>query len=391
MSQNSNFQPGGTRSGKRAILIVGLSLAVVIIVVTGMLAYFSLNHTTGPTGQGSTATPGGNPGPITNCSADSPYGFTTIHADTQLVGFYKQLGVCWVRFQYHWGKQKAKPGIETDTGVYQWGPVDEAIQAMNAANIHVDFAIQYAPQWRLSQVCEGQLFLPGPNDMAQFATLIATRYDGQHGHGRIDAFEIGNEEYDSFYIAGDPNSLQCRNANYYGPVLKAGYQAIKAANPHALVGMFGMWYQNLQHVKDFMTYLYSHGYGQYMDYMNYHYYNGNGNPAVAVGDQPSFDQWWQTMHDIAAHYGFPNKPIWVTEIGWPTTLGFNAKSVVTPQEQAQYMQYVLDEAAKSHVVQKVFWFTINYGKQSDTVYPPSGPLPAFYTLQQMVKQHPLWS
>jgi hypothetical protein len=65
---------------------------------------------------------------------------------------------------------------------------------MNAANIHVDFAIQAAPSWHLSQMCKGTLFLPGPNDIAQFATLIATRYDGNHGHGRIDAFEIGNHE-----------------------------------------------------------------------------------------------------------------------------------------------------------------------------------------------------
>jgi hypothetical protein len=226
--------------------------------------------------------------------------------------------------------------------------------------------------------------------MAEFATMIATRYDGKHGHGRIDAFEIGNEEYDSYYAKGDPRSLVCRTANYYAPVLKAAYQAIKAANPHALVGMFGMWYHNLQHIKDFTTYLYAHGYGQYMDYMNYHYYNNGGDPTVTTGDMPSFDLWWQTMHEIASQYGFTNKPIWVTEIGWPTSPGYLVDHTITPQLQAERLRYIMGEAARSHVIQRVFWFTINYGKQSDSIYPPTGPLPAFYTLQELVQQQPMW-
>jgi hypothetical protein len=354
-------------------VILGAALVTLIALTAGALIYFfPFTHASSPP-----------------CTTDSPYGFTTINADTQLVKVYKQLNVCWVRYQYHWRKQGKKPGIETDPGVYNWGPVDAAIMTMNAADIHVDFAIQYAPSWRLSQTCEGTLFLPGPSDIAPFATLIATRYDGKHGHGRIDAFEIGNEEYDSYYVKGDPASLQCRNASYYGPVLKAAYQAIKAVNPHALVGMFGMWYHNLQHIKDFTTYLYAHGYGPYMDYMNYHYYY-DGGPFVTTNNVPSFDLWWQTMHDIATQYGFANKPIWVTEVGWPTKAGYQVNHAITPQLQAQYMQYVLSEAAKSHVVQKVFWFTINYNNQSDSIYPPSGPLPAFYTLQKMVQQQPAW-
>lgn len=368
------------RFARRALLIILPTLAIFALVLAGISAYFAFTHKSTSQVQKHTF----------NCTANSPYGFTTIHADAQLVGMYNQLDVCWVRYQYHWGVQGKKPGIETDTGVYNWGPVDASIAAMNAANIHVDFAIQSAPSWRLSQECKGHVFLPGPADMAQFASMIATRYDGKHGHGHIDAFEIGNEEYDSFYIKGDPTSVQCRSASYYGPVLKAGYQAIKAANPHALVGMFGMWYEDVQHIKDFVTYLYAKGYGPYMDYMNYHYYNAGGDPAVATGNRPSFDQWWQMMHDIAAKYGFANKPIWVTETGWPTTAGFQVNHTVTPQVQSQYMQYIMGEAAKSHVIQRVFWFTINYGKQSDNINPPSGPLPAFYTLQQMVQQQPKW-
>ena len=176
MMQTNGSRFSSNRPRRRIILIIGVALATFAILVTGGLAYFfTLTHADNQT-----------------CTANSPYGFTTINADAQLVKVYKQLNVCWVRYQYHWRQQGKKPGIETDPGTYKWGPVDASIAAMNAANIHVDFAIQYAPTWRLSQMCKGTLFLPGPNDITQFATLLATRYDGKHGHGRIDAFEIGN-------------------------------------------------------------------------------------------------------------------------------------------------------------------------------------------------------
>src|SRR5579859_6962832 len=38
---------------------------------------------------------------------------------------------------------------------------------------------------------------PNPQSTKTFAQAIATRYNGQNGHGTIQAFEIGNEEYDS--------------------------------------------------------------------------------------------------------------------------------------------------------------------------------------------------
>ena len=65
--------------------------------------------------------------------------------------------------------------------------------------------------------------------------------------------------------------------------------------------------------------------------------------------------------------------------------------VVSPQTQAEYLQYVTEQAAASGVIQRIFWFTINYGNQGDTVYPPSGPKPAFYTLKALVQQRPLWN
>ena len=385
MQYNSNKEPG---SPVRLILVI-LAIAVLVSAATFSIFYFVIfnQQGTGSTGSPTPIASGSPALPAGPCTPASPYGFTTIHADSPLVSTYRQLDVCWVRYQYHWSK------IETSPGIYNWNQVDAAVATMNAAHINIDFAIQYAPTWDLTQVCsaDSRPFLPGPAQMTTFASILATRYDGKHGHGYISSYEIGNEEYDSHYVQGLGNNQPCRSASYYGPVLKAGYQAIKAANPHALVGMFGLWWHYEPHIQDFMTYLYSNGYGPYMDYMNFHYYHSGGDPSSSNGDDPSFDLEWQTMHTIAAKYGFTSKPIWVTEVGWPTSAGYDVSNAVSPQTQAQFMQYVLNESAKSGVVQRVFWFTINYGHQSDSIYPPTGPLPAFYAIQAMVRQKPQWS
>ena len=380
-------QPNQSRSRIGLWLLIILAIAIIVgVSVFGFIYYGPFNNsqrgvspTSVPTIGNHTSSQGGP------CTANSPYGFTTIHADQQLVDLYKQLNVCWVRYQYHWDK------IEKQQGIYDWSQVDASIASMNAAGIHVDFAIQYAPKWDLVQSCFGVPYLTGPTQMAQFATAIATRYDGKHGHGKIDSFEIGNEEYDQHFTGDAATSEQCRKASNYGPVLKAGYQAIKAVSPDVTVGMFGQWLRNINHINTFFTDLFTGGYGSYMDYMNFHFYNGGQDPSQSYGNVPSFNLWWQTIHDTAAKYGFANKPIWVTEVGWPTHPTSHPEQPVAPAVQAQYLQYIMDQASKSKVVQKVFWFTINYGNQGDNIYPPSGPLPAFETFKSIVQQQPTWN
>lgn len=285
---------------------------------------------------------------------------------------YNQLNVCWVRYQIH------EASIETSPGVYNWSQLDAVVAAMNAANIHLDVPLEcFVAPGSQSDTCFTNPYEPTPTEMAAFATQIATRYNGKNGHGRIDAFEIGNEEYDFF-----PTSS-------YGPILQAGYQAIKAVYPQAIVGMYGTFPSSLSHTTDVLTTLYSGGYGAYMDFMNFHFYNTGADPTVTVGDRPSFDLKWQTMHNIAAQYGFASKPIWVTEVGWPTS-ALPGRQAVSPQLQSQYLMYVTNEAAHSGVIQKMFWFTIDDGNQPNTIYPSSGPLPAFGALQAYVQQNPLW-
>src|SRR4051794_8558761 len=142
-----NDMPGTYRSQRplspvRWLLIIA---AIFLLVATSIFAvvYFGIyNQGMNPT---PTATSITNGGP---CSLNSPYGFTTVNVDTQLVTLYKQLNVCWVRYQVHWAN------IEKSPGVYDWSQVDTAVQLMNSSHIYVDFAIESAPPWERSTICQ---------------------------------------------------------------------------------------------------------------------------------------------------------------------------------------------------------------------------------------------
>ena len=166
--QPGPYQPGPYQSGRpnqprpRTWLWLLIIVAIALIVgvsVFGIFYFGVFNNSVGGgiSGASPTSAPitGNNtPPPSGPCTYNSPYGFTTINADQQLVAFYRQLNVCWVRYQFHWDK------IETQPGVYNWSSVDTAIATMNAAGIHVDFAIQSAPKWELVQSCFGVPYLP---------------------------------------------------------------------------------------------------------------------------------------------------------------------------------------------------------------------------------------
>jgi Glycosyl hydrolase family 10 len=324
-------------------------------------------------------------------SLTGPYGFTILRDfDQSIVNQVKQIGATWVRYQLDWSN------IEPQRGQFNWSTLDSVVSLANANGIHIDFPLQKAPNWAKSQTCGGQPLLPGTTEMAQYATAVAQRYNGQNGHGYIDSYEIGNEEFDD-HLPPIKKIIDkyCPGMNLLpiaAPDLKAGYQAIKSQSPNATVGMFAIWWPNLPHIQSYMQYLYQNHYGTYFDYANFHYYICNNDPSSSSGERPSFDQEWQVIHQIMARNGDSGKPIWNTEIGWSTSsYAHPAKCTVNPQVQAQYMTYVLNSAANSHVVQHLFWYTLDPKQRDDSVIQPqSGALPGFYVMQQFARQRPTW-
>jgi hypothetical protein len=126
--------------------------------------------------------------------------------------------------------------------------VDAEIRAYTAAGLVVSAVVYGSPPWsRAGQPCTPagpgfEWFCPPANDadFARFARMIARRYDGHHGNGRLADFVIWNEvnANDWFDIgcgqgggACDPNAWIRRYAGVYN----AAYDAIVAEQPTARV------------------------------------------------------------------------------------------------------------------------------------------------------------
>jgi len=310
----------------------------------------------------------------------NPYGFSVWGYQNRITAS----GVKWVRLQRDWSS------IETSPGVYDFSGLDADVAAANAAGVHASVPLQDAPGFRKTQVCNGVGLFPGPSEMSTFAGVVANRYNGNNGHGYIDSFEIGNEEWDGYWGGSWAATLPCRTADWYGPVLKAGYQAVKAQSPTALVGMFGLWWVNTPHIQSYMTWLYQNGFGPYMDFANFHYYTGV-DPSVTNGDMPSYDLEWQTIRAVQATYNDSGKPVWCTEVGWAVSSVNQPGPIVSLAQQSQYLQYVLDSSRKSSVMQRVFIYMISdTGSDGMNIYPPTGPLPSYTMLENYLTQYPTW-
>jgi hypothetical protein len=216
---------------------------------------------------------------------------------------------------------------------------------------------------------------PDPQYTKVFAQAVATRYNGQNGHGTIQAFEIGNEEYDNQNPNGygsSANAYNDRNPSYYINVLRVVAPAIRTAHPHALIGMCAIWWNQLPHAHDFLDAIYkaSPTMKNNFDYVNFHYYPyGSGGLDMVEVDRwsygtrsgttvPSFTQEWQALQSVMRANGDGNKDIRVTEFGWFTTTNQpypDLPDLVTQDVQARDYFSLFESARLSGIVSHAFF------------------------------------
>lgn len=215
-----------------------------------------------------------------------------------------------------------------DWSGYHWGRWDLIVRLATAAGMQVVPMVVYTPDWAsgVHTTTTGG----GPNDpplvaayYADFVTAATTRYKGQ-----IHYWELWNEpDYATHTWNGTLGQ-------WVQLVLKPGYQAVKAVDPHAQVVMGGL--AGDTHLAD----LYQAGGGPYFDIVSFHAYY-----PVAVADSTA----WDHIRNALATNNEPKKPIWLTEFGRPTqTSGPPGAAAPTPQAQATA------EQAQASLIKGVF-------------------------------------
>lgn len=143
--------------------------------------------------------------------------------DVQLV---KNAGFGWIKQGIGWRD------VESAKGVFDWSPIDRIVQWAQEQELELLFRVDHQPGWARGE-CAG----PGEQgppvnlqDYADFLYALASRYQGM-----IRAYEVWNEPN----LSREWCNQQPTAAEYVA-LLRVAYQAIKAADPGALVITAGL-------------------------------------------------------------------------------------------------------------------------------------------------------
>jgi polysaccharide biosynthesis protein PslG len=135
-------------------------------------------------------------------------------------------GFHWVKQRFEWRNIEGKA-----KGSFEWNEPDRIVDAIDGAGLKIIARLDNQPQWASSKVqWPGTAPADNPRDWTDFLSALAQRY-----RGRIHAYEIWNEpnlDREWGDKAPDPAA--------YATMLKDSYQAIKAADPQAIVISAGM-------------------------------------------------------------------------------------------------------------------------------------------------------
>ncbi|MFN8498391.1 MAG: O-antigen ligase family protein [Anaerolineae bacterium] len=197
-----------------------------------------------------------------------------------------------------------------------------------------------APAWARKPLDQGA---PGalpadPATYARFVTAVITRY-----RGRVAAIQV----WDSPNLAMGPNREYVQPRQYVA-LLKAAYEAAKAADPGVIVlgGGLAPTTETTASNQDDVRYLetlYRAGAGQYFDALAIKPYGFWSGPDDRRADDSvlNFSR-AVLLRDIMTRYGDANKPAWAVEWGWnalppdwqgrPAASGSDSDTVQAPRE-----------------------------------------------------------
>jgi Tol biopolymer transport system component len=320
--------------------------------------------------------------------AHKDFGYGVNMADLSTAYLVRDMGFTWAKGYVNWET------VEPEKGNFRWIDPDNVVNAYEAYGLKILLRVHGTPAW--ARPPDTQLSYPAndPRDFADFITVLATRY-----RGRVAAYEIWNEEnlnYEWGYRQPDPAE--------YTPLLRAAYQAIKAADPEAVVlsGGLATTGDGSPTATGDLKYLqgiYDNGGRGYFDALGSHPY--------AYGHPPDYEDPWglSISRVVAQHYvmqqnGDKDKPVWITEVGWVLKaswdLGEHAKIAVTEEQQAEYLVRAYKKAHEEWPwVKAIFLFNLDFSiapwyqasepmRWYAILNPDRTPRPAYTRLRMMI-------
>lgn len=252
-----------------------------------------------------------------------------------------ETGASWIREDFVWGL------IEPKEGRYEWTATDRIVGALRDRKLNVLGIISYSANWATpareddTAASAISFYPPDPNKYYSFVRDLVTRYKGSISH-----WEIWNEPDNALFWKPKPNGKE------YAALLKTAYKAVKDADPSAKVLTGGVSGNAVPYLEEMMA----AGAGDSFDILALHPYAVPLDPAQArIESRPEVhkmvDVELNKYRAFLQRHG-KNRPIWVTELGWPARdWGLNA------EDQADYLAQAYAQMLASGLAERIFWYS----------------------------------
>ncbi len=308
------------------------------------------------------------------------YGFQVdmMHPSHQAAATHwtRQAQFGWIKQQVRWNAFEPAPGHYNAASLQA---LDSVVAAAEAAGLKVLLSVAAAPHHYAAGPGRPHYI---PDQLAQFLTMLATRY-----RGRVHAYEPWNEP--NLMGEGAVSRLWPEGPAEFVAIQQAAYQAIKAADPEAIVvfpalAPTGVGEQpgsdRSQALDDrvFLEHVYRVSNGEvrrYFDVLGVHSYGYNNPPGdwldhrtvstAGFKHHPSFYfRRFTQLRDVLLTYD-DDKPIWITELGWtscrrPAT----GHEFCLDNSEAQRARYLVEAVEMLETqypyVQAVFFWNLNF-------------------------------
>jgi hypothetical protein len=306
----------------------------------------------------------------------------TLRADDRSLALARAAGFDTVVQVFAWRE------IEPTRGQFHWEVTDQVVAGAEYYGLDLVVRLDQHPAW----VSDVRPPLNAPpetlGDYQHFVEQVAWRY-----RGRIRAYIIWNEPNLALEWGGYPPDPAA-----YARLLHAGYQAVKAGDPDALVIAAGLAPTNGDgdHAMDervFLRGMYQAGAAPYFDVLGAHPY-GFGLPPDApnnANDGLVFGR-LEDLRAIMLEYGDGDKPVWITEMGWTVDPPPDQPDIgVSPTEQGAYLTGALDRVRREWPwVELVTVWNLSQPEPGDAfggyslIDPTGDPRPAYEMWRQAV-------
>jgi hypothetical protein len=289
--------------------------------------------------------------------ADVTWGQPRADVDRE-IELLRAAGVDWIRMNVNWAG--LEPDAKGDVNEWLLADYDYAVEQALAAGLEILMPIaDGVPYWASAdpekRVVNGArtwevTYRPTrASDYGDVVRFVVERYAPRGVH----AFQLWNEpNHPRFWPSGP-------DAGEYVPLLRAGYQAAKAADPASTVLLGGLSKSDFYYLED----VYREGGGAYFDAVAVQPYTYGVDPTAAWNgvhewEDPdrislnAFPAIKEVRRSMVA-FGDAHKRLWLTEFGYSTT---TADGGVSAARQAAYLTKAYRYVERFPWVETLFWY-----------------------------------